>query len=675
MAGPWEQYQSAPTTQASAGPWAQYQQGVPAAPAATLIDEDDDRSKFNTRLIREGARQVGRFGKAVAEGALTLPAMAYDAMTGRTIANALLGPATVQRERTVSDLVTGRPAQSMQVMPPSATSELTNMLSSPELAPQNASERMQEDVVRGVSGALTGAGVAGAALRAGATGGLMQTLAANPVQQAVAGGVGSGASGAAREQGASPAMQAAAGLIGGVGGGAVGAVGSRSASAAKALIDPFRQGGRQAIAGRILNEAAGLDAARNIASAADIVPGTQATTAEVAKDSGIAYLQSRLRAIDPSGFARRESTQNEARNVLLDKIADGGTPEAIARRVDAREKLTTPLRNKAFEQAEGKRVPTEKIVSDIDTLLADPENAGQSVQAALKSVRRQIAGEEIAEAGAEGISVTTSNPVTNAKALYAVRKEINRILEGRYVGSDESVLRYAGGQLTKVKDSIDNAITEVAPDWNRYLSVYSRMSKPINRAETIGEIRRRTDLAAPDVETGRDFISQPKWKNVVSKSIPELSKTLAPPQIAKLKTIAADLDRGAAATSASNIRTRGSDTAANLLAQKNMSVANVIGRAFGKDIKDLPPAVSTLLRPFSWVTTLADDQIRGLLVDAMLDPKLAAKLMRQGTPENVKSFAQSIQKNLTRGSTQGALQGAADQGPTPTAPPMAFAVD
>lgn len=529
---------------------------------------------------------------------------------------------------------------------------LNRLLDHEMLTPQTAGERVSDDVVRGVTSAATSAGGMGTLAQGG--GRMISMLAANPGQQAIAGGAAAGAAGLAREEGASPMQQAGIGLVGGVGAGMGAATTNRMLSGAKAFIDPFRAGGREAIAGRVLNEAANSPtrSMRAMANPRELVQGSAPTAAEASADAGLANFEDRLKNLEPGKFTARQSAQNEARDRLLESVAGGGTRTEVQRLESMRDQLTTPLRDQAFKQAAGKPVNTHAVLDDIDELMANPENAGESVQKALQAVRRQLAGESKTHTTG-GITVTEQVPVTDARALYSVRKEINRILEGKYVGSDESVLRYAGSQLGKVKSSIDDAISEVAPTWKQYLTRYSKLSRPIERAETVGDIRQKTAMAAPDLQTGRDVISQAKWRSSVRNALPELEKTLTPQQMTRLNAITADLDRGAAATAASKRVTAGSQTAANIVAKEQMSVANVLGRLLGRDVKEIPTWLATASRPLAFINKLADQQIRELLVDAMLDPRLAARLMQRGTPENIKSFASSVAQNLGRSGAQG----------------------
>jgi hypothetical protein len=474
-----------------------------------------------------------------------------------------------------------------------------------------------------------------------------ELLAAGPAAQAAGAVTGSTAAQAAGAMGAPVPVQIAAGMIGGAAPGVAGPLASATRRGASGAIQPLTEGGRRTIAGQALRSAAtnADDAATRLAQNADqLVPGSQPTTAQVARDPGLAYFETRLRALGDARFQQRTSAQNAARQALADSIADGGMPERIAARVARRETVTTGLRRQAFSEAAGQRVPAERIVADIDGLLADPDNAGRSVQQALQSVRGQI--------------VREGQPLTDARALYAVRKEINRILEGRYVGADESVLRYAGGQLARVRGSIDEAIFSVAPSWRQYLVKYAQLSRPIERAETMQGMRERTSLSAPDIATGRDFISQPKWSQVVERAMPELQETMTRGQITKLNRITADLDRGAAVAAAGKLP--GSDTAANLAFSGQISVAHIVSRALGTPTKQLPPGLATAVRPLSFLYKLPDESVRQLMVDAALDPRLAEQLLREGTTANLRRFVDDFAA-ASRASTVGAASGTAVQ--------------
>lgn len=482
-----------------------------------------------------------------------------------------------------------------------------------------------------------------------------ELLAAAPGAQA-GGAIGaSTAQQAAAALGAPLPVQMAASLAGGAAAGGGMSAGAAARRGGAGLFEPMTESGRRAIAGNILQEAATdpAIAIANLENTRQVVPGSAPTTGQAARDTGLAYFEQRLQALGDPRFQQRSSQQNRARQALLDSVADGGLPEKIQQRVALREQVTKGQRDRAFTEAAGKRVATENVLNDIDALLALPENAGVSTQQALGTVRKWLVREGRPQE-VEGMVVQESQPITDAQALYAVRKEINRILEGRFVNADESVLRYAGGQLARVRESIDNAISEVAPSWKQYLTKYAQLSRPIDRAEILQSIRQKTALAAPDISTGRDFISQAKWRNVVALSMPELRESLTKGQITKLRRITEDLDNGAAAAAAGKMK--GSDTAANLAMSGRISVANVVARVMGTPAKQLPAGWGNIARPLSFLYNLPDESIRQMLVDAMLDPKLAEQLLKEGSPQNVRQFVEDFARS-TQAATQGAAAG------------------
>lgn len=646
MAEPWEKY----AAQSDRKPWENYKASEPAPP------QEEPRS-----MLQEFGRQAALTGRAVLEAPANLFALPSDALFG---------------------LVNYIQAVRGKEMPFKLASQSIREgytaagLPEPETVPEKVAYGVEGALASGLPGVGTGRALAGQAVRATPVPGAINAppvsvpqavgdvLAGNLGAQAAGAGAGSVAQQAAAAAGAPLPVQMVAGLAGGALGGAAVPSAPAAVRGAGAVFTPLSEGGRRAIAGRVLQEAIpGANPeqiAQNLEAGQQIVPGSQPTSGQVGGNTGLAYFEQRIRGIGGPEFNTRYGQQNLARQTLLDSIARGGTQRAIDMLIRARDRVTAPLRALAFQQAEGKRVPVENVLRDIDAQLASPDNAGESVQAALRHFRGQIAGRETTTTTPEGIQVAESRPLSDIRSLYAVRKEINRVLEGKFVGAEEPVYRYAGGQLAKVKTAIDDAISEVAPSWRNYLTRYERLSRPINRAQTMQDIRQRTELAAPDIETDRAVTSQAKWKDVVDRSSGELSEVMTPAQMKQLNLITRDLDRGAAAIAAGKVM--GSDTAANLALKGQLSVANIVGRVTGNGTKPLPAGwgfLNSVASPLRWLYALPDEAIRSLLVDAMLDPKLAAQLLREGTVENVRNFAESLASSSGVATQSAAAAGAA----------------
>jgi hypothetical protein len=151
--------------------------------------------------LTEGAdllRNIGRLGKNVSQGALSLPAMILDA------------PSMLYNAG--SDLAG---SDSRLRMP---FTEAVQSLNSDVLAPRNATERFEDRITQGVSGAMTGVGVGGALSGAASpvVSGVGRTMALNPGAQALAAATGASSAQMAQEMGAGPVGQAVAGLAGGL---------------------------------------------------------------------------------------------------------------------------------------------------------------------------------------------------------------------------------------------------------------------------------------------------------------------------------------------------------------------------------------------------------------------------------------------------------------------------
>lgn len=559
---------------------------------ATQEDVPEKRS-----LGSEAIRQLGLTGRHIVEGVSSLPAM---------FAQPIADLGDMALEATGSDFRFGNQA-----------ANISGLLTNAGL-PQPQGET--EELIAAPSRALaSGGGLLSVAQRV--SGPVAAALSQLPGQQA-AGAVGSGlAAESAKQAGAPEWLQALAGLGGGVAAplGIQGA-GSLTASAArgvKAAAQPFTTTGRERIAGTILRNQAD-DAGRavgNLDTSAEIVPGSIPTTGAASRDAGVLALEKGIRSRNPSPFATRLSEQNAARQAALDRIA--GTPADIADDIAARSAATDAAREAAFASARPASV--QRVLAKADEILASPAGARKPVQQAIGEFRETIANE--------------SDPAR----LYAVRQDIGDALAGKF-GGEKSSLKLASKELIALRDSLDDAIDDAAPGFKAYLERYKEMSKPINQKEALQELQNRSALAAPDVTTGRDFLSQARFSRNLDNLLRDklVARSLTDEQVRTAKAVAADLDLGASINSPL-IRAPGSDTT------QNLSLANIAASIRQGDTRSqVPRLMQPLLKPFERFYKYSDEQIIELLTEAMLDPKLAAQMMKRATP----SSAQTLSNNL-----------------------------
>lgn len=596
---------------------------------ADLVPTEEDAFADLVPPARTKSEQVwrglGLFSRSIMEGAAKIPAGAADlaSSTGNFAGN-LIGRADAS--------LTGREFTPQEYFPTGNVehleSQYNRFMPSPETRPEQYAMEATEFGVGASSGVGAGRAMASSssdlARRVGAI------LRDAPGTQVAAGGLAATASNMAEDMGAGPVGQAAAGVAGGFVTPVAGVAATRTVSGigrtAAGVKDALTRSGQRKIAGNVLDDAA-LDPRRARENIAEYERSTtnisERTTGEASRDPGLLSVERVIRNMDDTGrFSQRMSQANEARHKILDII--GG--EDVAAMKASRDAATKPLREAALTPDPA--VKTAPVVERIDTLLATPSVKGQkTVTAALNEFRDRIAN---AKTGQE---------------LYGIRKDINLAMGGKLSG-DRQDYRFASSQLAKIKDGIDQAIEAVAPGWRKYLSEYARMSKEIDQQEIIQGFR-KARLATSDPMTGRDVLSQAKFRNMLEKEIQ--NGTLSDEQISVLQAISDDLDIGAS-INAATVRPSGSDTA------KNLSVAHIIGRAMGGYSDH--PAIMAMAKPLKWLTSYSDEQVQGILVEAMLEPRLARILMEEAKPAQIHRFNRALSEIMgvsAVGSTTGSL--------------------
>jgi hypothetical protein len=63
---------------------------------------------------------------------------------------------------------------------------------------------------------------------------------------------------------------------------------------------------------------------------------------------------------------------------------------------------------------------------------------------------------------------------------------------------------------------------------------------------------------------------------------------------------------------------------------------------------DVPQALQKVAAPMNWLYNGTDDAIREVIVDAMLNPKLAARLMRRATTAEMVPLSKELQKRALK---------------------------
>lgn len=546
-------------------------------------------------------RQLGLTGRAAITGAMSLPTIGADALTG------------------LINTIAGR-----QVMQPSSQGLQNLMTQLGVPTPQTPQERVVQDVTS------AGFGVAGPASIASKLPTAAQEFFTKSLgTQGAAATAGALASGAARESDVGPVGQTLGALIGSIGaGGAVGAA-PILARTTKEAVRPFTQAGREVITGNVLRNLA-TDAEQAIKSAETYTPkigGYTPTTSQATRDLGLINAETAIKGLDVTGgrFATQAMEANQAQMAILNRLAKD--EDVLKSALKKRDEVTSPLREQAFANSTVDPDTFQSAIAltvnkTIDDILASPVGKRQTVMSVLKDAKDDVA--------------RAASPAE----LYEIRKDLRAKAQGlldksESGGPTSGAYRAAKPQLESVIRAVDDAIEAGATGYKDYLAKYAASSKGIERLEAAQQFKGKVLSTTPDPSRVNDYlISQPAFTRAIRAA--EKDTNLSSTQLAVLKRVAEDLDSGVLPRAT---KPMGSDTF------KNMSTANVIGGLIGKQMfGDVPLALQKVAAPMNWLYNGTDDAIRELLVNAMLDPKLAASLMKKASVMTVEPLNRELQR-------------------------------
>lgn len=543
-------------------------------------------------------RQLGLTARAGITGATAIPAIAGDALNQlvRMISGANIPP--------VSQSIQG----------------LMTRAGLPE------PETKQERVVQDISAALSGVGGTAAIARGLAPSSqAIAPLTERLGLQATGAIGGTTAASLGREEGVGPLGQLGLAALGGtIAPGGLGVTAQTGGKAAVQAVKPFTETGREVIAGQVLRELsadprAAIQAAERYRPS---VPGYRPTTTQATRDVGLISAETPIRSMETQGrFLAQTSEANQARMAILDRMAKDES--ALAAAIAKRNEVTAPLREAAFARSTVDPQTFQSAVAlnvnrTIDNILASDAGARGSVKKAMEYARSQV-----------------SQGTTPAR-LYEVRKDLRDAAQG-LLDKEGAAYSLAKKQLESVIRSVDEVIDSAAPGYSDYLKKYATSSRGIESLEAAQTIRSKVLSTTPDPGRVGDYlISQPAFTRAIRsiKSDPQtkLSKT----QIATLERVGKDLDEGVLQRAA---KVPGSDTF------KNLSTANIVGGIIGRQITgEGSAALQKMASPLNWLYNGTDDKIRELLVEAMLDPKLAADLMKKASVMRVEPISKELQK-------------------------------
>ena len=602
----------------------------------------------NTSLLDQAKKQAGLFARSVAPVAAAAgTGFLVGGPVGASVmgTGAMLGPMVMDPLANISNQYLGT-----NITPPGqAVERVMSKVGLPE--PSNAQERIVYDINRAVSGGAASPAMfqsIAKEMSPGAAQEVLKTMSKYPMQQTSAAGLAALTAGGLRESDAPLSAQLGGALMAGMvapGGPKMNLAqrtpGVRNVSqGAQALVQPFTDEGRQVIVGGLLNRlATNPEKARQTleTAAQPLIPGVRPTTAAIARDPGIAGAETPIRSsIDPNNqFGGRTSENQQALFNAFRKMA--GRPGSIDQAKTKRAAVTAPLRKEAF--ANKQMVSPAPIQDAVQAIMANPSTQRTSVDQAMTFVEGLIQ-RRIKEDG-------TIDP----EALYSIRKDITTAMSGKFDG-EKANLRLAKGQLAELLPIIDNVIESGAPGYQNYMQKFANISGGIDQMRTLQSIESKVTTGQPNITTQGPVLSASALRRQVAAKAEETGANLSPTAQRRLENIVAEIDRGMAST-APGVKAPGSTTFSN------MSMGNFFGKVLSESVAD-NTTLRTMSRPLDFLYKLPDEALQNLVVEAMLDPQLAAMMMGKANMMKVDPLAKALKgkaEQMGYGSYLGAQEG------------------
>jgi hypothetical protein len=398
--------------------------------------------------------------------------------------------------------------------------------------------------------------------------------------------------------------------VGGVGGAAV-PVAGMALKGTSAAIEPMYSSGRDSIIGRTLRRVAGSEADANaaqqaLANARELVPGSMPTAGMTANNAGIAALERSASAVEPTvtvPMADRLKGRNQALVDALRGVAPG-TKDALE---SARDAAASPLYKQAREQGVDQAM-ADALKPQINSLM---ERMPSGVMEKAKELAR-LSGESLEKGG----SVT---------GLHWMKVAVDDMLSaGKQTGIGKETTR----ALTTFKNDLVSVMDDLSPAYGKARETYAQLSRPVNQADVVGEIAKRSVRPLDDTLTPAAYaraLSDDTARSATGFNKATLSNTMEPSQLSTLNAIKDELVRGEYAKTAG--RGVGSDTVQKMAYHNLMEQSGLSG---------LPNLLSRPVQMAEYLSRAAygsaDRQMTERLAHALLDPKETAMLMGKGVP-------------------------------------------
>lgn len=394
--------------------------------------------------------------------------------------------------------------------------------------------------------------------------------------------------------------------------------------AVRAAVEPLTENGRKTIAGRTLVNAAGDDAttvAQRLAGAAEVVPGSMPTAAQVAENGGIAALERSVAAAQPTNFTARALEQNTARaRAVADIAGDEGKKDLFR---GARQKAAEDLYEKAYSVPIEMENLSPAMRGEVKKLMGMP-----AVQAGLKAARQNAAN--------HGMKLDGEGSVAGLHHAKLAMDDMISELSGA-----------TGAQANKAKaieaarNRLVTFMEKMSPDYGEARATYAAMSKPINQMDVGQKLYETLKPALSDAGAlGREAADQfgkavrnaDQTTKLATGRNMKFADVMEPQQIATIQGVAADLARK------DNMLRLGKEYGGSDTFQK-LALSNIAERSGAPGVVGTALDLPGVSKVAKFLYREPEEKIQSLIADSLLEPKTAAQLMQEaiakGRPQPV----------------------------------------
>lgn len=420
----------------------------------------------------------------------------------------------------------------------------------------------------------------------------------------------------------------------------VGGVLKTAGRGASALLEPFTNAGREKIAGRALNKAAGGEADAVISAletATGNTPGFTPSVAQAANNSGISAFERTMRAIEPSAFNTLDKSQKIALLDSLQKIAK--TPEERSIAAAIRNEKAGELYRQAFEADAARRLATEqaqKAIPQTNHGLMVPSNAVQppAVDLATPVLRdlqsrplfRQAVNQARELAANRGVLI--ADPLQSLAGLHYVKLALDDMAKPSAL---TPIGKNTYSAINDIRTQLSGELANISPGYGQARQTFAELSKPINQMD-VGQalyerfvpaladnaavpFKTRADAFANALRNGDELV-----RNVTGQKAATMQGTMTPEQIAALQGVAKDSQMKAAAEMGG--RGVGSDTV------QKIAMSNLADRIGVPNWLTNTKAGGVISRAGDILYGGTDDQIREIMARILTNPQEAARAMK-----------------------------------------------